>query len=256
LIEAGSLTLDNRASISAATASGEGGNLTLQIEDILLLRHNSLISAEAGGTGNGGNITIDTDFIVAVPEENSDIVANAFQGRGGNINITAQGIFGTQFRPRLTPLSDITASSELGVDGVVAINTPNVDPSQGLAELPTNLVDATGLVDRSCTPGSGATRSSFTVTGRGGLPSNPTEPLNSDAVLADWVTLDSQPENPPSAASDANPSSSPPEQIVEAQGWIKTPDGQVILTAESPTVTPHTPRLTSLSCQSSQTATH
>jgi large exoprotein involved in heme utilization and adhesion len=222
------------------------------------MRNESLISANATGTANGGNVNIDTKFLVAVPPsgpEGSDIVANAVNGDGGRVNLKAEGVFNIDFRPRRTPLNDITASSETGTAGIVSITTPNVDPSRGLGELPTNLVDATGLVDRSCQAGRGSIRnSSFIVTGRGGLPANPTEPLNSDAVLTDWVTLDSQAENRDGANRDANPNSSSPNQIIEAQGWVKMPDGRVILVAEAPTVTPHSPSFTSPSCEEVQAA--
>jgi large exoprotein involved in heme utilization and adhesion len=114
--------------------------MTLAVGDLLLMRNGSLISTEAGTAlsgGNGGNIRINVDFVVAVPKEDSDIIANAYEGKGGNINITTQGIFGLEFREKLTPLSDITASSELGVDGEFQLDLlTNVDPSRGLAELP------------------------------------------------------------------------------------------------------------------------
>jgi large exoprotein involved in heme utilization and adhesion len=261
-IIANSLTL-NQGSITAetGTSGAEGGaNITLKGLDLLLMGNESLISANALGTANGGNITIDSKFIVATPptgSEGSDIVANAVNGDGGRVNITTEGLFDTDFRPRRTPLNDITASSETGAAGVVSITTPNVDPSRGLGELPTNLVDAQGLIDRSCTAGRGsAFNSSFTVTGRGGLPSNPLEPLNSDAVVSNWVSLDSEQENPDSAATNTNPASTTPNQIVEAQGWVKTPDGRVILVAQAPTVTPQTPWLTSPSCQDTQILHH
>jgi large exoprotein involved in heme utilization and adhesion len=265
--QAGNLTITanglilNRGRLTAETGESgtEGGaNITLNGLDFLLMGNESLISANALGAANGGNITIDSKFIVAIPpsgSEGSDIVANAVNGDGGRVNITTEGLFGIDFRPRRTPLNDITASSETGAAGVVSITRPNVDPSQGLAELPTNVVDAQGLIDRSCTAGRGsAYNSSFTVTGRGGLPSNPTEPLNSDAVLSDWVTLDSQEDNPGGATTDASLPRTTPNQIIEAQGWVKTPDGQVILIAEAPRVTPSSPRLTSPSCETSQVA--
>ncbi|MEO1373885.1 MAG: hypothetical protein AAFW70_06115 [Cyanobacteria bacterium J06635_10] len=58
--------------------------------------------------------------------ENSDINANAFQGNGGNIAIAKRmlcrliatpGLFGISFRDETTDFSDITASSEFGIDG-------------------------------------------------------------------------------------------------------------------------------------------
>lgn len=55
------------------------------MRDLILVRRNSLISAEALNNANGGNIKITQPFIVVVPAENSDIIANAHQSRGGII---------------------------------------------------------------------------------------------------------------------------------------------------------------------------
>jgi large exoprotein involved in heme utilization and adhesion len=252
-VSAYSLSLDSGSKIIAETDSGEGGDISLLVQDLLVLRDGSRISTEAGTAqagGDGGNIKIDAQFILAVPEENSDIIANAFEGRGGTINITTQGIFGIEFRANLTPLSDITASSTLGVDGEVEINRPDVDPSRGLAELPTDFVNAQGLIDRSCTPGgSAAQNSSFTVTGRGGLPSNPTDPLSDDTVWSDLRTFTPQAENLLSSATDVDPNQSSTKQIVEAQGWIVNPNGNVILTAKAHSATQQSPWLMSPTCQ-------
>ena len=188
-IQAGSLTLDNGA-ILAETASNTGGNITLQVQDSLLLRNNSQISTTAGTAqagGDGGNITIDANFIVAVPEENSDITANAFFGNGGRISITAKGIFGIEPRDRLTPFSDITASSTFGLAGIVDINNPDVDPNQGLAklqEVPEEVELAEG-----CQAGDGQETVAFFNIGRGGLPPTPEEPFSSEIIIAPWIPL-------------------------------------------------------------------
>jgi filamentous hemagglutinin family protein len=251
-LQARSLTL-NQGTISATTTSGEGGNLFLEVRDLLLLRNNSQISTNAGGTGNGGNITIAAQFIVANPFENSDITANAFAGRGGNINITTKGIFGIEPRVRLTPLSDITASSELGVSGTIAINSPEVDPSRDTAELPETF-EAPPIL-QGCQVRGPHTASSFVDVGRGGLPPNPAETLSDQAV---WQDL--RPLTP--AASDRSPAThrqsqwhSQPvaanvtEPIVEAQGWVVNANGQVVLTAEAPTATPHGSGFSPATCQ-------
>ncbi len=242
----------NRSNISATTLSGDGGNITLQVGDLLLMRDNSKISTTAGvaGTGgDGGDITIDADFVIGVPRENSDITANAFNGRGGNITITTQGIFGLQFRDRLTPLSDITASSEFGLDGEFQLNLLSpIDVSQGLVDLPSNLVDATKLIDRRCTPRDPFRQSSFVITGRGGIPQNPTEILDADAIVSNWVTLDSEEESGNQIDTDTNPTSTTPQRIIEAQGIVRTPDGQLYLAAEVPTVTPHGEWIPAVDC--------
>lgn len=231
-----SIHLD-RGIFRATTASGEGGNIKLRSQDLILLRRNSEISTEAGGIGKGGNIDIiNPGFIVAVPLENSDITANAVEGDGGNINIKAQGIFGLEFREQRTALSDITASSEFGLDGVVEINTLDVDPSSGLVALPAVPVDTE--VAQACTPGGNQATSEFVVTGRGGLPPSPTEALSSDAISVDWVTLNSGEEDKSSLVPATNLKSPTPKLIVEAQGWVTDNNGEVVLTAYASTTTP------------------
>jgi len=246
-VEAGSIKLDNRGKLRATTASGEGGNINLQVRDLILMRRNSLISAEARGTGNGGNITINAPFIIAVPQENSDIIANAFQGNGGNINIKAQSIFGLEYRDHPTSTtSDINASSDFGVEGVVEIDTPDIDPSQGLSELPVQPIDTE--VVQACTPGS-SQQSEFVVTGRGGLPQNPGEALSTDAVQVDLVTLNPEVKRPSTTAVSTSSTSPTPIPIVEAQGWAIAANGEVILTANAPTVTPDSSWQKTANCQ-------
>ncbi|MBF2026681.1 MAG: S-layer family protein [Oscillatoriales cyanobacterium C42_A2020_001] len=168
-LSANQIELSDRAAIFAETASTQGGNIQLQVQDLLLLRRNSLISASAGTAqagGNGGNITINAGFVIGVLSENSDISANAFTGNGGKVNITAQGIFGLQFRPKLTPFSDITASSQFGISGTVTLNTLNIDPNRGLVQLPSDFTDSTNQIAQTCSPQQ--RNNSFVVTGRGG----------------------------------------------------------------------------------------
>ncbi|MBD2220355.1 filamentous hemagglutinin N-terminal domain-containing protein [Calothrix sp. FACHB-1219] len=255
-LAAGFLTLDN-GTISAQTRSNTGGNITLNLQDLLLLRNGSQITTTAGNQefgGDGGNIIINSPFIVAVPKENSDITANAFSGYGGNINIFTQGIFGIEFQARPTQQSGITASSELGISGNVAINTPEVDPAKGLVELPSNLVDPSGQIDNSCRPGSTQSHSSFVATGRGGLPSSATEPLQDTSTLAQWVKPRTTPQNSvkvetePQAptATTNSPVSSP--TIVEASGWVVDANANIHLVAQAPPVNPSSPWQTSASC--------
>lgn len=240
-IQAQTIRLDNQGKLTSETASGNGGNIDLHLRDLLLLRRNSKISTSAGiegAGGNGGNITINTPLIVAVPSENSNITANAFTGTGGQVQIAAQAIFGIKDREEETPLlSDITASSELGVDGVVEINTPNVDPSFGLVNLPSVPIETE--VVQACQPGRSQAKSEFFVTGRGGLPPNPTDLLSSDAIQVDWVTLNPEVENHSSPAVSRNSTAPKPTSIVEAQGWVIGNNGEVMLTASVPNVTPY-----------------
>jgi filamentous hemagglutinin family protein len=242
-LQADRLELRDKGSITAETTSTQGGNITLDVKDVLVLRRNSLISTTAGTAqagGDGGNITFNGNFIVAVPNENSDITANAFTGSGGRVTITAQGIFGIQFRPQLTPLSDITASSDFGAAGVVAINTPDVDPNRGLVQLPVDLSDASQLIVQTCPTGDSLAKppNQFIITGRGGLPPMPSEAVHRDAVQVDLVTVNSEngassqrEEAPQRSSSSTSFTHHQDEPIVEAQGLRVAPDGTVLLVA-------------------------
>ncbi|MBV8882618.1 MAG: filamentous hemagglutinin N-terminal domain-containing protein, partial [Chroococcidiopsidaceae cyanobacterium CP_BM_RX_35] len=115
-INANSVFLDNKGSITASSASGEGGNLFLRTQN-LQLDHNSLINANAGGMGNGGNITINTQVLPIL--DSSAIRADAQGGIGGRVTINTQGLF-------RSPDSAITATSQSGpqFNGIVQVNIP------------------------------------------------------------------------------------------------------------------------------------
>lgn len=284
-ITARSILLDNKGELTSNSELGRGGNITLQVGDLLLMRRESKITTNAGTTGlsgDGGNITIKAPngFIVAPPLGNSDITANAFSGSGGKIAITAKNIFGFVPRTRaeverLDPkeinvnnliTSDITAFSQQNplLSGTVQINSPDVDPSKGLVQLPINLVDASQQIVAGCNTGGKIARSSFIATGRGGLAPDPTEPLIADdAVLADWITLEPESKNRAGAIqkrvvvhkqrnteekSQKVNFVNEPTQIVEAQGWVIDANGNVVLVAQVPTGSPHNSSLVATSC--------
>lgn len=221
-IQANTVSLDKGGTINASTASGLGGNINLRVQNLLLARHGSQITAQAGGTGNGGNINIDANFIVAL--ENSDIIANAFRGNGGNIQIATQGLIGIQPRPQLTPESDITASSQLGVSGSVQINNPTLTPNLGLLELPVDLIDPSRKIASGCSANQG---NRFVVTGRGGLPQNPNQQVERDRVWEDVRDLSAY-RKTGSVTVQTPPS---PEVLVEATTWQRNADGKIELIA-------------------------
>ncbi len=240
LIIAPSLVKLDQGTLSAETA-GEGGNVTIEQGGSIQLRNNSLISAQADGIGNGGNITIDSDTLAAL--ENSNITANAFDGKGGNVQITTQGLF-------LSSDSEITASSERGIDGVVEINRPDVDPNQGLTNLPTEVVDASNQIDQTCAAGGSVAsgQSHFVITGSGGLPDSPNEALSPEAVWEDLRFVENRKQSVSQqtvpvealAATNNQPTTNNRQRtIVEAQGWVLNQKGEVVLTATEPTFALH-----------------
>jgi filamentous hemagglutinin family protein len=237
-VNAQSILLKDQGSLNANTLGGSG-NIEINAENIIL-RTSGSITTDATGIASGGNIYIDTGALIAL--ENSDITANSQERFGGQVVITAKGIFGTQFREKLTLQSDITATSELGPDfsGIVELNTPDVDPSKGLVELPTTVVDPNSLVAQSpCRRGS---RSEFTRSGKGGLPPSIGQDFNSDATQVALVTpastsLDKQQTKPLTRAAESTTSALGSESpVVPAQGWVFNNKGEVVLVADNAVV--------------------
>lgn len=234
-VAARSITLDNRAALTAKSKSGDGGNIQLKVQDLMQLRHNSMISTASGTEGKGGNagdITIDTDFFFAV--EDSDIIANSFGGPDLKIQINTLGFF-------LSPDSEVIVNGEeIEIEVQEQVNTPNT-PSE-------EVVDVTRLITPGCSASRGQATGEFVVTGRGGLPPTSREALRSEQPLVDLGTPIKSEEDRASATISINSTSSKPYPIVEAQGWVISANGDVVLTAQAPTVTPHSPWLTPFDC--------
>ena len=257
IINAGSIILDNDAIITAETASGEGGNITLQLTEDLILKNNSSITAQASEEANGGNININAGFIVGFPSTGlgSDIRANAVAGRGGDINIITNGILGFEESRGTAGLqnntNDIDASSEFNLDGDITISSPDTNPLQRTDRLPTNPVSAETIATEACSPRGGGT--SLTYKGKGGAPPEPTAPLSADALIPDGkpIKLDKETdlnsllveeseqkqedpnyrqEDPHYIPADIKPIKTDRGDIYPARGVIKTEDGRIILT--------------------------
>ncbi|MBD2328076.1 S-layer family protein [Alkalinema sp. FACHB-956] len=228
-VNAKNIFLDNGASLRAEVNDGSQGNINLTTKEVLLLRRASHITTNAQGASTGGNINIRALAIVGLENENSDIVANAVLGSGGNINITTQALLGLQFRPKLTPKSDITASSEFGLNGNVQVNTIGTDPNAGLTELPVNVADPSQKIATGCAANQG---SQFVATGRGGVPQNPNQQVMSDRTWNDLRDLSAyRGQSSTVAASPAAPST-----LVQASGFQRNADGTIALIASPTTV--------------------
>jgi filamentous hemagglutinin family protein len=237
-VNARSILLDNGGSITAATQSGEGGNIILETGS-LQIRHGSQISAQAGRTGNGGNITITgnspADSVVLL--ENSKITANAFEGRGGNIQISTQGLF-------VCPECLISASSERGLDGAVQFITPDIAGNQEAIDVPQEIVQPEEVVAQVCTAKKEQDRSEFTITGRGGLPPRPSEPLSSKALVSFEPSPAENISRSMRTVEEPETSELPPPAL----GWYVNAKGTVVLSANAPIVTPYASGLTASLC--------
>ena len=168
----------NASSIATEALSSDGGNITITAPRLVELINGRITTSVGSGQGNGGNILIDPDFVVL---QSSQIIANAFGGTGGNIDIIAGFLI-------VSPDSLIDASSALGVDGFVRTTAPDSDVSAGLAVLPASYLDAASKLQAGCGAAQ-AGQSSLTQIGRGGVPPDPGGYLTSQGMTASVVPI-------------------------------------------------------------------
>lgn len=207
------LNLNNQGGITASTTEGKGGDISLQVQDLLLMQNSSSITATAGGTGTGGNITLDSNLLATLG--NSNIRANAFKGQGGNIEINTQGFI-------RSPGSDISASSDLGIEGTVQVNTPDIDLSRATA--PATAQPQAPEVSSVCQGRSGSAPSQFVKVGSGGIPPSPRALQEPTSV---WVPQATQ-AKVQASVDDAQAD----DEFTPVRGWIVHPDGTVNFTSE------------------------
>lgn len=232
----------DQGTISSDTRGGEG-NINLHSNNLVLDRGSSITTNASGSNVTGGNIKIDTDALAAV--QGSLISASSKDFRGGQITIN------------LAPLGGIFLSSDSKItatgvnsqsNGIVKISTPDTDPSRALTILPTVTEETPKLVSSSCAAfNEAAGGNNFIITGRGGLPPSPSDPLNSDVVWTDTrlpvtITQQQQPKK-----DTAQKSSHPkPIAIVPATGWVLNSKGEIVLISSATNANLRTP----ISCPS------
>jgi hypothetical protein len=152
----------------AARAGGDGGNIILLTSPPKESDHSSMIyllgsdlSAESA-LGQGGNITIDPLLVLL---NRSLLSANATVGNGGNVQIAADTYMQSD--------SILSASSELGLPGRVRVTAPDLDVAGPVAPLTVTLVQGETHLPEHCARKLPGPISSFVVLGQGGIPVDP-----------------------------------------------------------------------------------
>ncbi|SPF48703.1 hypothetical protein SBDP1_760079 [Syntrophobacter sp. SbD1] len=153
------------STVSTQAVESDGGDIVLTAGYMARLIDSKITTSVNGGPQTvGGNITVDPDFVIL---QGSSIVANAFQGKGGNIRIAADTYLAD-------PVSVVSASSALGIDGTVDISAPISDISAVVQPLPKEFVSATELLREPCeVRARGGKSSSLVLKGRDGVPNEP-----------------------------------------------------------------------------------
>jgi len=126
-IRASDIRLTQGTITTETFGGGGGGNITVNMPHLLYLREGEMTTSVGTGKGDGGNIYIENPTFVVLNK--GQIAAQADAGHGGNIRIVADQFIAS-------PDSLVSASSRLGLDGEVQIESPAVDMDSFLVVLP------------------------------------------------------------------------------------------------------------------------
>ncbi len=235
IINAESISLENQGTINASTnaqdSSGENdASITLNVTDTLELKDNSNISARANNNADGGNVTIDAGFIIAFPG-NNDIIASADRGTGGEINIIAEGIFGLEERTSSDTTNDIDASSKFGLDGDVVIIRPDAAVFKEAIEA-AEIISLQTVGADACSAKQTRSASSFAINGKGGVPPEITDSLNSDSILTEEKLIVMDREGKENIKRELiKPIATAEGKIYPARGVVVKANGDILLTS-------------------------
>jgi filamentous hemagglutinin family protein len=147
------LTLADGGRITTSARQADGGNVNVASGRFMRMDGGRITTEVGTGQGSGGNVELQSPVLVM---RGSTISANAFGGDGGNIHIGA-GIF--------LPSADsaITASSTLGIDGIITFDSPALDPTGELLVPPPAFIDAGSVLAGRCGPRLAGRASSLVV---------------------------------------------------------------------------------------------
>ncbi len=141
-IDAGQVFAIGDSTVTTEATQSTGGQIRIQAEQIVNLVDSSIETSVFQGEGDGGDISIDPEFVLL---NRSEIRANTENGTGGNIRITA-GLFIASADSAVTA----AATGELGVDGEVEIQAPQTTLVGQVQPLPGSFLDAASLIQSAC----------------------------------------------------------------------------------------------------------
>lgn len=235
-IEAERIFQENEGSLLAFSFLGRGGNIILDAEETRLEGLSNVLAF--GLLTQEGNIDITSDRLLLF-RDGSRVITRDADPKGGNINVET----------RDEPLLLLYRCNTCIISASGTLTIADELPTPELAFTP--ILDVNSLIREDvCKVGVG---SEFIIPGSGGIPPSPLEPFSGSALTAiDWIEF--PPENIATIPQSENETSEEDSQLpeykplVEAQGWIVAENGQIILVANSPTVTPAVPALNRIDC--------
>jgi large exoprotein involved in heme utilization and adhesion len=179
-IDSGSTVVMNNSSITTEAITTSGGQIEINAPEMIRLTNSEVSTSVKGvsGESDGGNIKIDPQFVIL---QNSQLIAQANAGAGGAIDVIA-GVF------LADPSSLVSASSQSGPQGTVNIQSPVQNIGGELAPMSEEFASAVALLAQQCAARVADGKfSTFVVSGREGLPTEPGGFLASPSLTAELL---------------------------------------------------------------------
>ncbi|NEQ97093.1 MAG: filamentous hemagglutinin N-terminal domain-containing protein [Cyanothece sp. SIO2G6] len=220
------------SSITTEAIAFAGGNIDISATAMRLEGNGDIQTNVRSGPEGGGNIILSADSILAF--EDSDILAFADEGQGGDITLDTIAFFGENFTTASLNQNpdELDGNDRVDINATGAFSGTVTLPDlsfirNSLNTLPDTLVDPDTLIANSCVVRSEAGRSTFIITGAGGLPQQP-----GDSGVANYPTGDIQ--SIPDDSSSTAPQWHIGHPIIEPEGVYQLPNGELILTHPCP----------------------
>lgn len=156
VMAADALTIDSGGRITSSARQADGGDIRVAAGRFGFIDGGRITTEVGTGRGSGGNVDLRIPMLVM---RSGVITANAFGGSGGNIRIGT-----TTFVP--SGDSRVTASSTLGIDGTITLESPALDPTGELLVPPPAFIDAGAVLAGRCGPRLAGRASSLIVAPR------------------------------------------------------------------------------------------
>ncbi|GKS63963.1 hypothetical protein YTPLAS72_12670 [Nitrospira sp.] len=173
------LEVSDDASITTQAAKASGGNIDIRAIDRIRFVNSTVSTSVLAEDGKGGNIFIDPNVVIL---EGSEVTAKAVGGAGGNITFVTP-----LFLADSASLSLLSAKSESGLNGTVLIQSPTSNLSGAVGQLVSKTSPPQVLLQNRCVALAGGEQSTFILTGRDTLPSQPGGWLSSPVALEHWT---------------------------------------------------------------------
>ncbi|NJN23134.1 MAG: filamentous hemagglutinin N-terminal domain-containing protein [Acaryochloridaceae cyanobacterium RL_2_7] len=229
------LLLQEGGFISANSDGSRGGNISLEVSELLQLNSSGRIISDAR-SGSGGVIEVKGNpWIIAIPGSNSDITANSVQSSGGQILLRNRGLEGFSIiQTPQTPAQLLTLSTNQSNEIAASSGNPNL---QGRV-LVSNFNERTSQFDTlevslaspdpntACQEITSQAKGDFRVVGQGGIPVD-------SPILKQWEDLRTDMLTASGGVSNVIATTNFPEtglaETLEATGWKFDEQGRAVL---------------------------